>query len=241
MGESPHDAGSSYPQLKVEHSEGETLVVAQIDKPADFAYRLFCDVDAIPKWLWVVGTAVVRRRDARGRALEVDFLGSLERASVAYTLCYTYNDAVQEVHWHTKASGAVRKLRGAARFTPSGDNACVLRYKLSTELTTSLPPWGDHMYRVRPAETVVLDFCEWLAQEWAKQDEKITTKFSKRDTWDDEADRITPPLTPILPCDTDEDVVSVSAAVSATPEANDEPTTRGPAPGAPGDEELDPD
>ena len=38
---------------------GETTVrTARLECPAEFCYRLFCRVDDVPGWLWVVGRAV---------------------------------------------------------------------------------------------------------------------------------------------------------------------------------------
>ena len=114
-------------------------------------------------WLWVVGGAVVHKRDMLGRALEVDFMGHLERASVGYALSYSYNDGKMEVNWsNRKSSGAVKALSGQARFYPEGNSACRLLYTLHSELSGTLPQWDDRLYQSRPAEAVVLDFCEWL-------------------------------------------------------------------------------
>lgn len=152
-------------QLSVKEIEGETVVSVVLDRTADYCYRAFSSAEEIPKWLMVVGRAVVRAQDPRGRALEVDFTGTLERASVAYTLTYHYNDVTREVTWHRQGGGGgVKELAGSARFIPEGMTRCRLRYALRTELASSLPPWDDGLYESRPAEAVVLDFCEWLEQ-----------------------------------------------------------------------------
>lgn len=143
-----------------EDAEGPCVEV-RLPAPAERCYRLFGDADHITEWLVVVGTAVVRKRDTRGRALEIDFLGSLQRASVGYTLAYDYDDERLEVRWRRK-SGSLRQLAGSARFLPEGEGACRMEYRLKAELPEALPPWADELYRARPAETVVLDFCEWL-------------------------------------------------------------------------------
>ncbi len=147
--------------LSVEQHNGLTVVTARPARPALRCYELFCDADLIPNWLWVVGKAVVQKRDDKGRALQVDFIGSLERASIAYTLAYSYDDQHREVQWH-RVGGGVRNLAGSARFSPGDDERCTLVYTLTSELSDSLPAWADELYRQRPAETVVIDFCEWL-------------------------------------------------------------------------------
>jgi hypothetical protein len=148
---------------------GETAVItARLEQPAEFCYRLFCRVDDVPGWLWVVGRAVVQERDAQGRALEVDFMGSLKRASIAYSLSYTFDDDLLEVCWHRR-SGSLRALAGAARFTPEADGGCRMRYVLHSELPEGLPRWEDELYQSRPAEAVMLDFCDWVDRKWEER------------------------------------------------------------------------
>lgn len=168
--ESPSQTITPDFDITVDQSEGTMVVTAQIHHPADYCYQLFCDADLIPKWLWVVGTAVVQRRDQQQRALEVDFIGSLERASIAYTLIYSYDDERRQVTWHHVGSSGVRALAGSARFIPNGEVRCTMRYTLESELSTSLPTWADDLYRLRPCETVVIDFCEWL-EHYRREDE----------------------------------------------------------------------
>jgi len=148
-------------QIEVEVRDGETVVSARLRRTAEECYRLFCDADLIPEWLWVVDTAVVQERDPRNRAVRVDFIGALERASIGYTLSYEYDDAGLEVRWHHLGRG-VRELAGSARFVSREDGGCLLEYRLRTQLTAGLPPWADQLYTERPAETVVVDFCEFV-------------------------------------------------------------------------------
>jgi len=154
------DTGVDF-SLEVRPEAGGTCVKVRLPGAAERCYRLFSDADHMAEWLVVVGNVVVRRRDEKGRALEAEFLGSLQRASVAYSLTYEYDDDALEVRWQNK-SGSVRKLAGSARFLREGERSCRLEYRLTTELPQNLPPWADELYRSRPAETVVLDFCEWL-------------------------------------------------------------------------------
>jgi hypothetical protein len=158
----------AYPEfnfdLQVTAGTAETVVEVSLGRPADRCYDLFCDAGRFCEWLLVVGTSTVRRRDEQGRPVEVYFMGNLERASVGYTLAYEYDDPSREVRWN-HVSGSLSRLAGSARFTPDGEKACRFRYALATELPKHLPPWADELYRGRPAETVVLDFCEWLHQQ----------------------------------------------------------------------------
>jgi hypothetical protein len=160
MGDSPsHDAASA--NVAVQRTADQTTVTVSLGWPAEHCYRLFADADRIAQWLYVVGTVVVRSRDASGRALEVDFMGSLERASVSYTLLYEYDNKARLVRWRYK-SGSLKQLAGSARFESVGESACIFHYSLVTELPKHLPQWSDQLYRIRPAETVVIDFREWL-------------------------------------------------------------------------------
>ncbi len=157
-------------QLEVTEEGQQTVITVRLQRPAAYCYHRFCQVDDVPTWLWVVGGAVVHRRDELGRALEVDFMGHLERASVGYSLSYRYDDGKMAVTWSNRnAEGAVKALAGSARFIPEGDGACRLRYTLKSELSGTLPHWDDRLYQSRPAEAVVLDFCEWLDEDEDEQ------------------------------------------------------------------------
>lgn len=157
--------------MHVNDSGDVATVTVRLKQPADFCYELFCDVERISEWLWVAGTSVVSRRDERGRAAVVDFMGSLKRASVSYRLQYEYDDEIREVRWHNR-SGSMKILSGSARFAPTEDAAgCVMRYQLASELAENLPSWEDEFYSRRPAEAVVIDFCDWAERQWDKRDE----------------------------------------------------------------------
>lgn len=156
-------AGPDDLRLQVQEGKDKTVVTVHLEHEAAHCFGRFCQVDEVPTWLWVVSGAVVHKRDSLGRALEVDFMGHLQRASVGYALSYRYDDGKMEVTWHNrKSTGAVKDMSGSARFIPAPDGGCTLHYTLHSELSGSLPDWDDRLYRARPAEAVVLDFCEWL-------------------------------------------------------------------------------
>lgn len=148
----------------MEAHEGEHVVTARLPRPAAKCYRLFCDADRIREWLIAVIDSTVIRRDDESRAVEVEFRGTLDQATVVYTLDYRYDDDTLRVQW-TTAHGSIVKIAGSARFTPIDDDSCWLRYRLTSERAHYLPKWDDLQYQVRPAETVVLDFCDWVAGE----------------------------------------------------------------------------
>jgi hypothetical protein len=68
------------------------------------------------------------------------------------------------VSWHHEGHG-VKHLFGSAQFTALPDGGCKLEYRLDTRLTDGLPPWADELYRKRPAESVVIDFCEYVERD----------------------------------------------------------------------------
>lgn len=155
--------------MQVDNSGDASIVTVRLKQPADFCYRLFCEVERVSEWLWVAGTSVVSRRDDQGRAAQVDFMGSLKRASVSYRLTYEYDDALREVRWRNR-SGSMKVLSGSARFTPVDDGpGCLMRYQLRAELAENLPSWEDEFYSRRPAEAVVIDFCDWAETQWNKR------------------------------------------------------------------------
>jgi uncharacterized membrane protein len=148
-------------EVRLESHDGESVVTARLSRPAAQCYRLFCDAERIHEWLIAVVDAKIIRRDADARAIEVEFRGTLDQATVVYTLDYEYDDASLRVQW-TSGTGSLVKIVGSARFTEIDDESCWMRYRLISERAHYLPKWDDLLYEVRPAETVVLDFCDWV-------------------------------------------------------------------------------
>lgn len=122
---------------------------------------MFCDAERIREWLIAVVDAKVMRRDDKARAIEVEFRGTLDQATVVYTLDYEYDDDQLRVQW-SSGTGSIVKIIGSARFTSIDEESCWMRYRLISERAHYLPKWDDLQYEVRPAETVVLDFCDWV-------------------------------------------------------------------------------
>jgi len=122
---------------------------------------MFCDAERIREWLIAVVDAKVMRRDDKARAIEVEFRGTLDQATVVYTLDYEYDDDQLRVQW-SSGTGSIVRIIGSARFTAIDEESCWMRYRLISERAHYLPKWDDLQYEVRPAETVVLDFCDWV-------------------------------------------------------------------------------
>lgn len=123
--------------------------------PANEAYSLFCDLEAIPEWMPIIRSARVVARDREERPAAVAFLAELERATMGYTLHYRYSEL--QLEWST-ARGASTRIHGRARFQPAGERSCLFHYQLAMEASSSLPAWGDSMYNGHPASAVVSDF-----------------------------------------------------------------------------------
>ncbi len=148
-------------QVRLEEHDGENVVTARVPRPAMQCYRMFCDAERIREWLIAVVDARVVRRDAAARAVEVEFSGTLDQASIVYTLTYEYDDEQLRVQW-SSGHGSIVTIAGSARFTEIDPESCWMRYRLISERAHYLPKWDDLLYEVRPAETVVLDFCDWV-------------------------------------------------------------------------------
>lgn len=157
--------------LTADIGERQALVTARLDRPAERCYRLFCDVEQVPRWLGIVQQVTVHERDARGRPARADFVGVLQDGAVCYTLSYTYDDRARRVSWR-QHSGGVEAMVGSAVFTPHDDGGCLLDYSLRAVLPDTLSPWSDPLYRSRPAEAVVIGFCEWVSQHGGRQTSK---------------------------------------------------------------------
>jgi uncharacterized membrane protein len=150
-------------QVRAEDAEGETVVTARLGRPAKQCYRLFCDAERLREWLIAVDRVEVLRRDREARAREVEFHATLKHVDISYTLSYKYDDERLRVQW-TSGTGSIIKVAGSSRFTEIDDEACWMRYRLISERAHYLPEWDDLRYEHNPAETVVIDFCDWVTQ-----------------------------------------------------------------------------
>ncbi len=131
--------------------------------PAERAYQLFCDSERVPEWMAVVRSSRIVERTTDGRAQRTAFIARLERASVGYTLAYTYDDDALTLLWST-AKDASMFVAGRARFLALGPRACMMHYELELRSNTSLPAWGDAMYEGHPASSVLSDFREFVGR-----------------------------------------------------------------------------
>jgi hypothetical protein len=137
-----------------------TEVSATLPVGAGTAFEAFGDVTKTPRWLSVVQSARVVRSDAHGRPLLVAFLARLERATIGYSLEYTWDETDLTVSWTTPASGSVRII-GDVRFTPLSTRACLMHYRLSLELPFE-SEWANASFGGHAAAAVASEFREYL-------------------------------------------------------------------------------
>lgn len=127
---------------------------------AGVAYEVFADAVEVPRWLPIVQTARVIKRNAESRPERVAFTRKLERGSLGYTLEYKYDPTTLTVGWATPASSNV-VLYGEARFVPLSHRACMMLYRLVLDL-----PIADDLINSEldkhPASLVVAEFREHL-------------------------------------------------------------------------------
>lgn len=141
----------------------EWLTVA-LPRPADACYELFCDVEKIPEWLGVVSSAVVRRRDRLNRPREVAFLARLRRASIGYTLHYSYRSGERWVGWRTSEDASIT-VAGFGAFSPLGEKACLMTYALSINMG-GLPGWSDPGFEGHAPSGAMSDFRDFVMRQF---------------------------------------------------------------------------
>lgn len=137
-------------------------VASTLPISAEKAYDVFCDIEALPNWVSIVKSISVLEWTSSGRAKRAAFLSRLKGASIGYTLTYDYDEDDLTARWHTKR-GSATNVRGRVRFTPLGDKACLMEYKLLLELPRgALPSWDDPIYDHNAASAVVNEFREYI-------------------------------------------------------------------------------
>ena len=154
-----------------------SALTTALPRDVQSCYELFCAIERTPEWLPVVRSAVVNRRDDRGRPDQVSFLARLVRATIGYTCTYEYTDGpdgVRQVSWRTRADANFR-VKGIARFAPltapSTDAAqppgsagtCLMLYTLDVDLGPGdLPTWCDTHFAAHPASAALAEFREFV-------------------------------------------------------------------------------
>lgn len=135
---------------------------------ADKAYEIFNDIEAVPNWVSIVKSISVLEWTGSGRPKRAAYLSRLKGASIGYTLQYEYDEDDLTARWYTKR-GSATNVRGRVRFTPLGDKACLMEYKLLLDLPAgALPSWDDPIYDHNAASAVVNEFREYIQRHYRK-------------------------------------------------------------------------
>ena len=125
-----------------------------IAAPLDRCWQIATDFDRYPEWATDVKSAVVRSRDAEGRATQVEFRTSALGRSTHYTLAYDYSAAPHRLAWHMVEGDIMRAVDGAYMFAPDSSGGVVLTYNLSIDLIVPLPGFVKRRAEVRILNTV---------------------------------------------------------------------------------------
>lgn len=125
--------------------------------PAAAAFEMFSDIARIPEWLSVVRS--VRILDPESpQPTRASFLAELERATIGYTLQYTFEADALRVRFSSAPEGRI-VVAGIAQFTPLGPKSCFMHYAVTVDVPVS-GPWLDTCYDGHAASAVVGDFRE---------------------------------------------------------------------------------
>jgi uncharacterized membrane protein len=140
-----------------QHLPSEWLSIA-FPRAAEDAYDLFCEVERTPEWLAVLRSAVVTRRDRKGRPRDVAFMARVEHGAVGYTCVYEFDDARRRVTWST-CEGAQIRVQGFAQFQALAPRSCMMSYLLDVDLGgAGLPGWADPVFASHAASATLADF-----------------------------------------------------------------------------------
>ncbi len=124
-----------------------------IAAPLERCWAIATDFESYPEWT-DVKSAVVRLRDAEGRAVEVEFRTSALGRSTHYVLAYDYSAAPHRLAWKMVSGDIMRAVDGAYMFAPDSSGGVVLTYNLSIDLIVPLPGFVKRRAEVRILNTV---------------------------------------------------------------------------------------
>lgn len=124
-----------------------------INAPLDKCWKVALDFERYPEWAKDVKEAVVRDRDAEGRASRVEYRASALGRSTHYTLEYDYSDAPARLSWHLVDGDIMRAINGAYSFVEVEGGTQVF-YEVEIELVVPLPGFVKRRAEVRILNTV---------------------------------------------------------------------------------------
>ncbi len=125
-----------------------------IASPPERCFEVVTAFEDYPDWAKDVKEAVVRQRDAEGRATEVEFRASALGRSTHYTLAYDYSKAPEVVSWSMVKGDIMRSIDGAYTFATSPTGGTDVTYDLSIELVVPLPGFVKRRAEVRILNTI---------------------------------------------------------------------------------------
>ena len=125
-----------------------------IAAPLERCWTIATDFEKYPEWATDVKSAVVRQKDAEGRATQVEFRTSALGRSTHYVLEYDYSAAPHRLAWKMVSGDIMRAVDGAYMFAPDASGGVVLTYNLSIDLIVPLPGFVKRRAEVRILNTV---------------------------------------------------------------------------------------
>jgi ribosome-associated toxin RatA of RatAB toxin-antitoxin module len=102
-------------------------------------YEVLTDFDRYPEWAADIKAVTVAERDDRGRAVIVTFRAAAFGRSTSYTLHYDYTGAPGALSWVQTDGDLTRRLDGAYRLEPAGEDGTDITYDLVVDLKVPLP------------------------------------------------------------------------------------------------------
>lgn len=137
-----------------------TYVELEVGRSADDAYRLLCDIERVPDWVPGVASVRILETDAAGRALRAQFVGMPSRASFAYELTYTYDDAARTMRWESSDT-MLRELSGEVIVNDAGPARARVAYGLWATAPDMLPGWAQMALREEAPAPIGEAFRRW--------------------------------------------------------------------------------
>lgn len=109
-----------------------------MNAPPEVVYRVVTDFEHYVDWVSDLKRIEVLKRDAKGRALEVEFRAAAFGRSTTYALHYDYSRAPDALMWYQTSGDLTESLNGQYRFerVPEGTR---LTYDLEVELRVPIP------------------------------------------------------------------------------------------------------
>lgn len=135
-------------------------IEVEIATSADHCYRLLCDIRRVPEWVSGVADVQILDLDSERRPVLVRFVGMPGRASLEYSVRYTYDHPQRTIRWQTEGNEQ-RRLEGEASVTAIDNTRSRLRYALSTWAASSLPSWARTSLLSEEPAVVATAFKRW--------------------------------------------------------------------------------